>query len=85
VTVAERFAANLIACRKRAGLSQEALAVRASLHRTQIGLLERGKRVPKIDTLIKLAVALEIHAGDLMAGIAWEPGENEPGRFRLSG
>jgi transcriptional regulator with XRE-family HTH domain len=83
VKVERQFAANLRACRKRAGLSQEALGFRASLHRTEIGLLERGARVPRIDTLIKLAAALDIGPCDLLVGIAWEPGERRPGRFEL--
>jgi hypothetical protein len=31
---------------------------RADLHHTEIGLLERGARVPRIDTVIKLASTL---------------------------
>jgi transcriptional regulator with XRE-family HTH domain len=84
VKVERQFAANLRACRKQAGLSQEALGFRASLHRTEIGLLERGARVPRIDTLIKIASALDVPPGDFMAGIGWEPGEigePVPGRF----
>lgn len=82
--VERQFAANLRACRKRAGLSQEALGFRASLHRTEIGLLERGARVRRIDTLLKLAFALDIDSRDLLAGITWKPGETEPGRFDAS-
>ena len=44
--VAERFGANLYRARKRAGLSQEALGFAAGLHRTEVGLLERGQRIP---------------------------------------
>jgi transcriptional regulator with XRE-family HTH domain len=82
VKVERQFAANLRACRKRAGLSQEALGFRAELHRTEIGLLERGARVPRIDTLIKLATALDIKPDALLAGIAWKPQEVQLGRFR---
>lgn len=82
--VARQFGANLRRCRKRAGLSQEDLGTRANLHRTAIGLLERGARTPRIDTLIKLAQALPAEIGDLLDGITWEPGEARPGRFRLS-
>lgn len=83
--VARRFGANLRHVRKCSGLSQEALAVRASLHRTHIGLLEKGARVPRIDTLVKLAQALPAEVEDLLDGITWEPGETGPGRFTLSG
>jgi transcriptional regulator with XRE-family HTH domain len=81
VTVGQRFGANLIRCRERAGLSQEALGGRASLHRTAIGLLEKGARMPRIDTLIKLATALNVEPADLLDGIEWEPGTMSPGRF----
>jgi transcriptional regulator with XRE-family HTH domain len=81
MTLEQRFAENLIRLRKQAGLSQELLAKRAGLHRTAIGLLERGARVPRIDTLIKLAAALDVDAAELLDGIEWNPGTTEPGRF----
>ena len=73
MTVADCFAANLLRCRRRVRLSQEDLAVAADLHRTEIGKLENGERVPRIDTLVKLCGALETDAADLLAGIVWEP------------
>ena len=84
MTVAERFGENLMIYRRRADLSQEELGFRASLHRTEIGELERGVRVPRIDTLVKLAGALSVPPGDLLKGIVWLPGRNRPGRFRSS-
>jgi transcriptional regulator with XRE-family HTH domain len=56
--VAQRFGASLAHLRGRAGITQEEMSFRASLHRTEIGLLERGGRIPRIDTLAKLAGAL---------------------------
>jgi DNA-binding Xre family transcriptional regulator len=47
-------------------------------------MMERGARMVRVDTLIKLAVALDIDPGDLLEGIVWEPGEARPGRFELS-
>jgi transcriptional regulator with XRE-family HTH domain len=84
VTVSERFAENLLIYRRRARLSQEELGFRASLHRTEIGSLERGERLPKIDTLIRLAGALSVPPGDLLKGVAWTPGNVRDGRFLLS-
>lgn len=79
--VAERFAENLLRARESAGLSQEELAFRAALHRTEIGLLERGVRTPRIDTLAKLAGALDVCPEGLLAGIRWRPGDFRPGGF----
>jgi transcriptional regulator with XRE-family HTH domain len=84
VEVAERFGENLRRIRKGAGISQEALGLRCSLHRTEIGLLERGARVPRIDTLIKIASGLGIHPNALMAGISWTPAEaGTAGKFKI--
>lgn len=44
--------------REAAGKSQEALAAEAGLHRNYVGLLERGKQVPSILVVEKLAAAL---------------------------
>jgi transcriptional regulator with XRE-family HTH domain len=59
--------------------------VRASLHRTAIGQLERAERVARIDTLIKLAGALDVEPSELLAGLAWEPGGTRLGEFRPAG
>jgi transcriptional regulator with XRE-family HTH domain len=79
--VAKRFGANLSHLREQADVTQEELAFRASLHRTEIGLLERGGRIPRIDTLAKLAGALEVEPGEFFAGIKWESGHVRPGHF----
>lgn len=72
--VGRHFGENLRRARRRAGISQEELGMRSSLHRTEIGLLERGSRVPRIDTLIKVASALSLAPGELLVGIDWTPG-----------
>lgn len=74
VDIAACFAENLTRCRKRAGMSQEELGIRASLHRTEISQLERGLRIARIDTLVKLAGALSISPCELIDGIGWTPG-----------
>jgi DNA-binding XRE family transcriptional regulator len=81
VDIAASFGSNLAQCRKRAKLSQEELAVRASLHRTAVGQLERGERVARVDTLIKLAGSLGIPPGDLLDGMGWAPGGTTMGQF----
>jgi transcriptional regulator with XRE-family HTH domain len=76
-----RFGRNLARHRTRAGLSQEELGVRASLHRTAVGQLERGERIARVDTLIKLAGSLGITPGDLLEDLSWEPGYTAPGTY----
>ena len=67
-------------------MSQEQLAARADLHRTEIGLLENGKRAPLLETVIKLAAALEVSANDLVQGIEWIPNDTlSRGQFWDSG
>lgn len=83
MTVAEQFGANLKRARKAAGLSQEQVALLASLHRTEVSQLERALRVPRIDTLVKLTTTLEVGAEDLLDGIEWEPGSTALGHFTL--
>lgn len=79
--VSERFAENLVRARNRSDFSQEELGLRAELHRTEISLLERGTRVPQIDTLIKLASALSVSPAELLDGLAWNRGEFPVGNF----
>jgi transcriptional regulator with XRE-family HTH domain len=82
--IAARFGDNLIRERKLADLSQDELSVRASVHRTEISQLERGLRIPRIDTVVKLATSLETSVLDLLVGINWESGSARQGRFRDS-
>ena len=77
------FGERLRRARTEAGLSQEEVAVRASIHRTEVGLLERGERTPRIDTALKLAGALEVELEELLEGIRWKPGETRLGHFGL--
>ena len=81
--VRRRFAENLIAFRGRKGLSQAALARRGDLHLTEIGLLERALRLPRLDTIVKLAGAFEVEPCELLTGMAWRLGEasQHPGTY----
>jgi transcriptional regulator with XRE-family HTH domain len=83
-SIKAQFGWNLARRRKRAGLSQEELSVRASLHRTAVGQLERGERVARVDTLIKLSGSLDIPPGDLLEGLHRQAGYTEAGSYRLS-
>lgn len=66
------FGQNLARFRERAGLSQAGTAERAGLHRTEVSLIERGQRLPRLDTIVKLGGALEVEPCALLMGMAWK-------------
>jgi transcriptional regulator with XRE-family HTH domain len=81
---AEAFGERLLVARfNYRHISQETLAERAELHRTQISLLENGRRMPLLGTFVKLAGACGMSPGELLGPIRWEPGA--PGRYVLGG
>lgn len=55
-----RFGDTLRHHRSRLGLSQEELADRAGVHRTYIGMLERGEKNVTLRNIEKLAGALDV-------------------------
>lgn len=54
------FASNVKKYRTEKGLSQEALAEKAGLHRTYVSAIEREKRSIALDNIQKIADALDI-------------------------
>jgi transcriptional regulator with XRE-family HTH domain len=58
----ERVAKNIIDRRKSLGLSQEDLAKRAGLNRAYVGKIENARFSVTIDTIEKIAHALEVDA-----------------------
>lgn len=70
-----RFRANL-------GLSQEALADEAQLHRTFVGAVERRERNISLDNIEKLATALKIAPYELLRPKDDPLVVNEPRRFQ---
>jgi len=62
-----RFGKRIAEVRRQKGLTQEALADAANLHRTYIGFIEQGKRDPTIGNVQRIAKALGIHLKDLLS------------------
>ncbi|HEX5983586.1 MAG TPA: helix-turn-helix transcriptional regulator [Solirubrobacterales bacterium] len=73
MTPQERFAINLRRARTAAKISQEELGYVCDLHRTEVSLLERAGREPRLATIVKLASALNTTPGALCEGISWRP------------
>lgn len=81
--VKARFAENLIRSRQNAGLSQEATARRSAVNRTQVSLYERAKRIPQLDTVVKLAGGLGVKPEELLRGMEWRPARRREGKFHV--
>ena len=64
----KNLAKNVRSHRQRRELSQEMLADICGLHRTYIGGIERSERNITLNTLDRLAQALEVNPIDLLRG-----------------
>lgn len=83
--IANAFAEVLRKARADAGLSQEELAHLSGLNPTTISQAELAKASPQLETVIRLAGALEKDPRDLMPEVRWEPpasASRPKGRFR---
>jgi transcriptional regulator with XRE-family HTH domain len=68
----ERFAENLVKARRKADISQAELGDRCNVHRTEISLLERAGREPRLGTIVKLAGGLGVTPESLCEGLSWD-------------
>jgi transcriptional regulator with XRE-family HTH domain len=64
-----KFGATIRKLRLRRGMSQEALAERAELHRNYVGGIERGERNVSLKNILKLAAALRVKPSKLLDNI----------------
>ena len=60
------FAGNVRRLRKERRLSQEELAEAAGVHRTCIGMIERGEKNVTIYNIERIALALRVSPGSLL-------------------
>jgi transcriptional regulator with XRE-family HTH domain len=65
-----RFGERLRQIRQKKGISQEALAHLAGLHRTYVSGVERGERNISLRNIERLAVALDVAMSDLIPSAA---------------
>ncbi|MEV3989069.1 helix-turn-helix transcriptional regulator [Streptomyces sp. NPDC049837] len=63
------FGSQVRKLREQAGLSQEALANAAGIHRTYVSSLERGQRNVGLDNIVSLASALNVPPATLLQGL----------------
>jgi transcriptional regulator with XRE-family HTH domain len=75
--ISEHFGRRLWRYRRQVYLSQEELGRLLDLHRTEISQLERGLRMPRLDTILKLSAGVEASPCELIAGLRWQPGSHD--------
>lgn len=69
ITLEHAFGRVLLQERLDAELSQEELAHRSGLHVNAVSLLERGKRSPSLETVCRIAHALEQRPSDIVGKV----------------
>ena len=65
-TTLEKFGEKVREERLKKGLSQEELAARAGVHRTYIGMIERAEKNTTLESIQKIARALDLPLDELM-------------------
>ena len=84
LTPEQAFAKVLRELRTEKGILQEKLALESGYHRTYIGMIERARMNPTLQTILSIAAVLEIPAGELVQrteatlGPGWKRGPKEP-------
>lgn len=55
--------------RRRRGLTQDEVAVLTGIDSSNIRAYERGRSMPSIHSLVRVATALDVHPGVLLEGL----------------
>jgi transcriptional regulator with XRE-family HTH domain len=72
----ERFFGRVLQeIRLERGMSQERLALESGYHRTYVSLLERGRNVPSLRTIFRLASVLQIAPSELIHRVEMQMSE----------
>ncbi|WP_416339588.1 helix-turn-helix domain-containing protein [Propionicimonas sp.] len=67
---AAHIGARITERRLQRGLTQDEVAVRASIDSSNVRAYESGRAMPSIHSLVRIATALEVAPGDLLEGIS---------------
>ncbi len=65
----EAIGQNISKRRRELGITQEKLAEMVNLSASYIGAVERGAKLPKLDTFIRIANALKISSDSLLSDV----------------
>ena len=69
IELLEKFGEKVREERLKRGLSQEELAARAGVHRTYIGMIERGEKNITLINIKKIAKALDLSIDKLLTNL----------------
>lgn len=72
------FGETVLLWRRHRGLTQQGLAIKARVPRSNLSAIERGKRDVSLRTLRTLALALDVRPGVLADGVAPQAYRSEP-------
>jgi transcriptional regulator with XRE-family HTH domain len=78
------FASNLYRLMGLRGLSSASLSGRAGIDLRRLTAFREGREEATAEDLLRLAGALGIEPGELLAGVAWIPDEKGDGEYRAS-
>jgi transcriptional regulator with XRE-family HTH domain len=71
--VARRIGMNLRRHRQSTGLSLRQLGEATGIHFTHLARVERGRHLPQLNLLVKVAASINLRCGLAMAGVGWLP------------
>ena len=57
------------AAREKKSMTQEDLAARINISPTHVSVIERGTKIPRIDTFVAIANVLEVSADELLVDV----------------
>jgi transcriptional regulator with XRE-family HTH domain len=78
-----RLAANVERARRQHDYSVDLLSERSGIETEELEAIMRGEAQARVDSILRLAGALEVTAGDLYEGVAWVPDGDGGGEFRI--
>jgi transcriptional regulator with XRE-family HTH domain len=78
-----RFATTVERLRRQHGYSLDRLAERSELGKEELEAILRGEAEADVETIYRLAGALDCSPGDLYEGVAWVPDGEGGGEYRI--
>lgn len=69
MSILAKFGKKVRTVREKKGITQEVLAERAGVHRTYVGMIERGEKNITLKNIEKYAKALDVSISELFEGI----------------